>query len=331
MAIDLSINIQKSVIEIKGFGRPFGLSGDEKGNLLITDMDLHTVFRIERSFKSFQSTDSIDGGWSDNVFFSNNASKAASVKSGIFNGPHSIDIGEDGDLYITNYYKPSVIKLDSSGNKTTIISSGLKGPATGFFDAMGQFIIAEYANNSVMAFSADGDLIGVCGQVSDGSVVQFAECNGKCRASDLPGAFDRPHMVGSLPDGRLIVVDTWNHRLQLLSVEGQWLGWLGQSDDGEVCTGWSKNWKKPMAGIVTGALTAPVSVAVEPTKGYLIVTEWGNDRLQVFDLDGHHIKFIDSLGLSKPYDSRFVNNNLVIADTNNARVMCINNESLNIL
>ena len=161
-------------IELAGFGRPFGLGQDTSGRLHVTDMDRHTLIRFDASLDGHETL----------------------VGPGIFNGPHSVDFAADGRLFVTCYYTPAIYSVhDGEAVKLPTLVSG---PASAFLDASGHLLVAEYAQNAVLALETDGRL-----------------------AFTFDGSFDRPHMARALANGEVIVADTWNNRLQRFSGAGR--------------------------------------------------------------------------------------------------------------
>lgn len=321
-----------SGLELSGFGRPFGLGFDASGRLYVTDMDVHRVFRFDSDLTHVQWLMDEGGGWSlPHLLGSGIAPRQRPTGApSRFNGPHSIDFGPDGRIYVTTYYTPGIHVLDPDGKMLARIGGPgsahrLTGPATAFFDPQGnRLVVAEYDQNAVLAFDADGGFIGGAGLGADGRPTVFSDVSQAWRASSRAGGFDRLHMVRALPGGTLIVADTWNHRLQRLDSHGAFEGWLGADMDGRVAADWSSSWTAPGAGKADGAFNTPVAIDVDSSGERLLVTEWGSGRLQIFDYGGHHQQTIAGLGLERPYDGRFWRNGLAIADSHNGRVLLTN-------
>lgn len=295
--------------EITGFGRPFGLGFGAEGRLHVTDMDLHAVFRFNPDFGGVEMLDTKEDGWKPGSELGRQPVKKARPRNrGHFNGPHSIAFGSEGRLFITTYYTPAVHVHDADSRFLFCIGDSnsahpLEGPATAFFDHSGRLLVSEYAQNALLAFDEAGGFQGQVGKGTDG--------------------FDRLHMCRPCPDGRLVVADTWNHRLQRFTADGEWDGWLGLPEDGERANGWSHCSRKAVASGETGGFNAPVAVDFYSCRGLMLVTDWGNNRLVMFDLQGKPLKTLDGLNLEKPYDARFFGNGIVAADSHNGRVLIL--------
>jgi len=101
---------------LTGFGRPFGLGVDAAGRLLVTDMDLHLVARIDPAFERVQWHDGGPTGWSDPVpVLMGDVPPAAPATPGAWNGPHSVDVDAAGRLYVTCYHGAAIHRLSPSG------------------------------------------------------------------------------------------------------------------------------------------------------------------------------------------------------------------------
>jgi sugar lactone lactonase YvrE len=109
------------------------------------------------------------------------------------------------------------------------------------------------------------------------------------------------------------VADTWNHRVQKFTLDGQPMLTFGQSGT-------------PPEGEAGGGLFfGPRDILLLP-DGRLLVTDTGNHRLQVFDQDGHFVRqsgsrgallgqFYEPVGLAKGPDGF-----IYLADTWNGRI-----------
>jgi DNA-binding beta-propeller fold protein YncE len=80
-----------------------------------------------------------------------------------------------------------------------------------------------------------------------------------------PGEFRYPYGLCVLGDGRILVCEYGNNRLQCLSAEGKPLGFYGR------------------AGRTAGEFATPWGVAAGP-DGNAVVADTGNHRLQILDV-----------------------------------------------
>ena len=85
-----------------------------------------------------------------------------------------------------------------------------------------------------------------------------------------PGQFLRPQSMSMMSDGMIAVADACNHRIVLLTGDGQWRGTIGT------------------AGRERGQLSYPYGV-LATADGGMIVAEFGNNRIQCLDADGRGV------------------------------------------
>lgn len=116
------------------------------------------------------------------------------------------------------------------------------------------------------------------------------------------GQFSSPTGLAVDRDGALYVVDSNNHRVQRIALNGD-----------------VKRYGRP--GNAPGELWGPQAVAVEPSGQFFFVAEQGNNRVQCFAFNGQHRGIMNNFrspsGIT--FDSR---GQLWVADTGNGRVMC---------
>jgi len=120
-----------------------------------------------------------------------------------------------------------------------------------------------------------------------------------------PGEFDRPLGVAVDDDRhRIIVCDSNNHRVQVLSsIDGSFLFEFGSKGD-QPC-----QFKHPQGVCIAN-------------QGRIIVADSGNNRLQSFTHEGHHISSFDCASAA-PWGVAFDEHRGLIAFTSNHRVHVI--------
>jgi hypothetical protein len=309
----LSRSHADGITVLSGFGRPFGLARDGEGRIYVADMDLHAICRLDPDLGGAQWLGSRQMDWSAAVTIKNGETGPAPArKPGRFDGPHSVAIGNDGRIYVVTYYSPGLQILSADGRAISAVKRNaieFAGPATGHFDRMGRLLVTEYKLHAVVALSADAEFAGAIGGGHDGFVSRSGFAPGSEKAQ-----FDRPHMCRARSDHALIVADTWNHRLQLFSAEGRFLGMLTSG-----MAGWRECAVAPEATAEPGRFSAPVAISFA-NDGRFVVTDWGNNRLQWFDHDGRFLK-IDQLGLDRPYDAQIFREQIAIADSHHGRIL----------
>jgi NHL repeat len=156
--------------------------------------------------------------------------------AGTFTNAHSIRIGPDGAVYCVDNGDHSVRKFSPDGELLMTLGvpgtgsdTGYRtdqpprihfvetvarpaGPFNGCTDiAIGPggdiFVSDGYGNCRIHHFSASGKLLNSWGEIGSG-----------------PGQFRLPHGVCLTPDGRLLVADRENDRIQIFRTDGSYLG-----------------------------------------------------------------------------------------------------------
>ncbi|RME87414.1 MAG: TIGR03663 family protein [Anaerolineae bacterium] len=162
----------------------------------------------------------------------------------------------------------------------------------------GSFYVADSRNHRIQHFSAEGEFLGAWGAFADSNV-----------APAPPGTFNEPWGVAVGPDGSVYVADTWNHRIQKFTANGEFLatwGHYGLAEDPE-------------------AFWGPRGIAVDK-EGRVYVSDTGNKRIVIFDADGNYITEFGSAGLDPGQFDEPVgiaigpDGTLYVADTWNQRI-----------
>ena len=190
---------------------------------------------------------------------------------------------------------------------------GTAGPGQGQFQSPrgvaaapdGTVFVADSNNHRIQHFTADGVFLNAWGTFADAA------------KGDAPGGtFNEPWGLTVGKDGSVYVADTWNHRIQKFTADGQFLkmwGYFGQAE-------------------APDAFWGPRSVVVDD-QNRVYVTDTGNKRIAVFSSEGEFItqfgttgvepgQFDEPVGLA--IDSQ---GNLYVADTWNQRVQIFSPDS----
>ncbi|HBX70173.1 MAG TPA: hypothetical protein DEH25_12550, partial [Chloroflexi bacterium] len=164
----------------------------------------------------------------------------------------------------------------------------------------GTLFVADTGNHRILHLDAEGKVLNTWGSFADGSTLE---------AGAPAGTFYEPWSVAIGTDGSVFVADTWNHRIQKFTQDGQFItqwGTFGQAESGT-------------------AFWGPRDIAVGP-DGRVYITDTGNKRIVVFDENGNYITEFGSPGLlagqfDEPVGLAVDQDGLVyVADTWNQRV-----------
>lgn len=175
--------------------------------------------------------------------------------------PHSVALGPDGNIYVTDSHNHQVKVLDPQGNE--IRSWGSHGSAPGQFNHPGPGIhvsgdgtvyVIDYFNHRIQIFDDRGNFLKTVGQHGEGN-----------------GQLIYPHDVTVDVDGNVYVADYHNHRVMVFSPDGSYLrkwGVFGNSD---------------------GQFHHPVGIRATPSGNIAVLERSGKRRVQVFDREGNFI------------------------------------------
>ncbi|MCB8944775.1 MAG: TIGR03663 family protein [Ardenticatenaceae bacterium] len=180
--------------------------------------------------------------------------------AGPFTSPRNVTVAPNGNIYVADSGNHRIQVFDASGNFLT--SWGSFGSEAGQFNEPWGIVadetavyIADTWNHRIQKFSLDGvwlNSFGISGSPGEDETGL--------------GLFFGPRSLTLLPDNRLLVTDTGNHRLQLLDRDGQFLAQVGAP------------------GAALGFMNEPVGLATGPDGSVYLADTW-NGRIQKFSPD----------------------------------------------
>jgi DNA-binding beta-propeller fold protein YncE len=143
------------------------------------------------------------------------------------------------------------------------------GPRSLAFAPDGTLYVADSRNHRIVHLESDGRVLDTWGSFADG-VSEPAPI----------GSFNEPWGLAVGPDGSVYVSDTWNHRIQKFTADGQPITTWGQYGQADQQYGF---W-------------GPRGLTVD-AEGNVYVADTGNKRIVVFDPDGNFLSEFGSAGL----------------------------------
>ena len=218
--------------------------------------------------------------------------------------PRNMAVGPDGRIYVLDSGNHRLQVFDEDG--TFVSSWGGFGAEPGQFNepwgiAVGDeyIYVADTWNHRIQKFTLDGSLVGVFG--ASGSPVPETGDEGL-------GLFFGPRSIILLADGRLLVTDTGNHRMQVLDTEGTFEYQVGGF------------------GNDLGQMNEPVGIAQGPDENIFLADTW-NSRVQQYttDLYATNEWFVDA------WDGTSINNKPYVAVDSAGRVYITDPEGYRVL
>src|SRR5215470_9519103 len=253
---------------------PNGLALDDKGDLYISDIGAHRVFKLNPQGCLTVIAGTGEGG------FSGDGGPATRAQ---LNAPHDLAFDAEGRLLIADTFNHRIRRIDLQGVITTIAGSGnapitvygsaapkdtLNNPQGVAVDLAGNILIADTFNRVVRRLDRNGTMT-----VIAGSVAGLSGDGGPAKESQL----NQPMAVTVGPDGGVFVSDAANSRVRRVKADGgiQTLAGFG---GGEGLGG---------AGLVGDggpAEKAKLFTAVDvkmDNAGKLYISDSGNNRIRV--------------------------------------------------
>jgi sugar lactone lactonase YvrE len=293
------------------------------GNLYVLDTGLSDVRRVDANGKIRTVAGKTGGG----ALFSGDGGPATAAA---LNGPLSIALAPNGDLYLADSANNRIRRVDRRGTITTVVGTGKPGfsgdggpavaaelddPEAIAFDAAGDLYIDDYENSRIRRVDGKGITTvagtGEAGFSGDGGPANAAELN------EVEG-------IGFDGTGDLLIADTSNDRIRRVDRKGNistiaGTGKVGRTGDGGPAS--------------AATFHDPVSVVAD-ARGNLYVSDHHNDRIRRIDDNGTITTFAGtgargfagdggpaaSAELDQPWALAVCDDTLYIADSFNARV-----------
>jgi sugar lactone lactonase YvrE len=190
--------------------------------------------------------------------------------------PEAIAFDSDGNLYIADAGNNKIRKLSTDGIVSTVAGTGAIGYKDGLartaqfdlptglaVDDAGNIIVADRLNQRIRLITPDGTVSTLAGSESSGYKDGIGE-----------GAmFFNPRNVTIAPNGSIVVIDTYNHRIRSVDYNGK-VTTLAGSDPGY-----------QNGPALSARFSFPQAAAFDP-EGNLLITDGDNHLIRKLSKDG---------------------------------------------
>ena len=166
--------------------------------------------------------------------------------------PVGLSVGPDGNVYVPDTHYQRILVYDPTGKEIRRWGSAGMGPGqfvypTDIAFSDGKIFVSEYGDNDrIQVFDGEGKFLYQFGKFGDG-----------------PGEFRRPQSMVITGD-TVYITDSCNHRIVVFKTDGTYVRTFGH------------------VGTGPGEFRFPYGLDMDP-KGRLVVTEFGNCRVQLID------------------------------------------------
>lgn len=191
------------------FSRPWGITVDSQNVVYVTELDNHTIRRIEPSGEVSTLAGNPNAGFFD-----------AFGTASRFSFPSGITVDGARNLYVADFGNNVIRKITQSGVTTTIAGGNASnpgsqdgigrdarftGPSGVVSDAEGNLYVSEY-NHVIRRIRASGLVSTVAGLIGS---------PGNVDGTGSSARFSFPENLALLPSGQLLIADSQNHAVRL--------------------------------------------------------------------------------------------------------------------
>lgn len=239
------------------FNRPASGVYNSKGELFIADRG-NGVIRFIKGGRVYTFSGTTAG-------YKDGASTAAQ-----FNNPAAIAIDKNDNIYVADTLNNRIRKIDAKGSVTTVGSESFRDPSGIAVSDDGSVIyVADTGNNQIKKIE-NGSVTVIAGALSAADADGYPQGGFKDGAADT-ALFNRPSGL-ALAKGVLIIADSGNNRIRMLTPDGNVVTIAGSGEPGDY------------DGAAMGAvLSSPRGVCYR--NGSLYIADTGNNKIKTIPLD----------------------------------------------
>ena len=294
---------------------PNGLALDVAGNLYISDLGTHRIYKLT----GVSQLTSIAG--TGLAGFAGDGGPATAAR---LNAPTDLAFDADGNLLIADAYNHRVRRIDAEGVITTVVGVGKSGPSTAptaasavtlnkphglAVDRHGSLYVADTYNHVVRRVDKSGNVTTFAGTEAG-----LAGDKGPATRAQL----NLPQAVAVAPDGSVYISDGANSRIRRVAPDGVITTVCGFGPgSGEGGAGFGGDGGPPDKA----KLFSPADLAFNPI-GQLVVSDTGNNRVRLIAYNLIQTIAGPAANLNTPQKLALApDGTIYIADRANARVL----------
>ncbi len=243
-------------------------------------------------------------GWigvSHTTAFLGGSGTSSGTGDGEFNNCEGVDFDSLGNLYVVDASNARIHKWDSAMVYQGWVGKGhTSGFATGGTCSAGSgdgemnypeeilvlpddsFLVTDSGNHRVQKWDSSGSYIGWIGK---GHTAGWT-AGGTGSSGTGDGEFNTPLGIWLTIDNELLVADFLNHRVQLWTLAGSYIGWIGKTHTSGFVSGGTAS-----SGSGDGQFNRPAGLFVD-TVGSIYVADFNNHRIQKWSKSGVYIGWI---------------------------------------
>lgn len=199
-----SFSVRTKVMTITNVGAPYAMEITKRGELVVTEKNLHCVSVYSLSGEKLRSFGSIG------------------ANEGQFHGPRGVTVDGEGNILVSDSHNGRIQKFTVDGEFLKAVGTEGNGalefssPSGISFNAKsGKVYVTDWGNDRIQVLNSD---------------LTFSSTFGR-RGKDI-GEFDSPAGVACDSTGKVYVVDSFNHRVQVFTAEGEFLSTFGSYGTG---------------------------------------------------------------------------------------------------
>jgi sugar lactone lactonase YvrE len=252
---------------------PTGVAYDAAGNLYFADTNRHQVYESTLAgLLLVVAGNGVQG-------FSGDGGAATTAE---LDSPKAVSVGSDGTLYIADTGNQRIRAVSAgqirtfagngaarfSGDNGAATSASLSQPNSLAIDTSGALLVCDSANQRVRRISS-----GVITTVAGNGVQGFAGDGAAATSAEL----DTPSGIAVRSDGSIVLADTGNNRLRVISAAGTISTYAGTGSYGFSGDG---------AAAIAAQLAHPQGTAIT-SAGSVVFADSNNQRLRMVDASGN--------------------------------------------